>query len=122
MLQPAGRQIVYANVVSQLNLAEASHDTGRLLSALGRPQGARPYVTGQAAIQHDLGPIFNQDLRRGEFEIAIPAALIVLLLVLGLSGIVSLPLLFAVTPRTLFGLCVSLHADDDGDGVTTPSS
>ena len=96
-LQLAGRHIVYANVVSQLNLAEASHDTGRLLSALGRPRGARPYVTGQAAIQHDLGPIFNQDLRRGEFEIAIPAALIVLLLVLGLSGIVSLPLLFAGT-------------------------
>ncbi|MDX6570283.1 MAG: putative drug exporter of the superfamily, partial [Gaiellales bacterium] len=96
-LRPAGRHIVYANVDSQLSLAQASHDTGRLLSALGRPQGAHPYVTGQAAIQHDLGPIFNQDLRRGEFEIAIPAALIVLLLVLGLSGIVSLPLLFAAT-------------------------
>jgi RND superfamily putative drug exporter len=96
-LQPAGRHIVYAGVVSQLNLAQAKRDTGQLLSALGRPRGARPYVTGQAAIQHDLAPIFSQDLRRGELEIAIPAALIVLLLVLGVSAIVSLPLLFAAT-------------------------
>jgi RND superfamily putative drug exporter len=96
-LQPAGRHIVYAGVVSQLDLPQAKRDTGRLLSALGRPRGARPYVTGQAAIQHDLAPIFSQDLRRGELEIAIPAALIVLVLVLGLSAIVSLPLLFAAT-------------------------
>jgi uncharacterized membrane protein YdfJ with MMPL/SSD domain len=96
-LRVAGPHVLYANVISQLDLAQAKQDTARLVSALGRPRGAHPYVTGQAAIQHDLAPIFNQDLRRGELEIAIPAALIVLLFVLGLSAIVSLPLLFAAT-------------------------
>jgi RND superfamily putative drug exporter len=92
-----GGNVLYADVVSQLDLAQAKHETGRLLSALGQPKGVRTYVTGQAAIQHDLDPVFSQDLHRGELEIAIPAALIVLLLVLGLSAIVSLPLLFAGT-------------------------
>jgi RND superfamily putative drug exporter len=96
-LRAAGRHVLYANVISQLDLAQAKQDTARLVRALGRPRAAHPYVTGQAAIQHDLAPIFNQDLRRGELEIAIPAALIVLLFVLGLSAIVSLPLLFAAT-------------------------
>src|SRR4029077_2226996 len=56
---------------------------------------AHAYISGQAAIQHDLDPIFSQDLRRGEFAITIPVALLVLLLVLGVSLIVGLPLVFA---------------------------
>jgi trehalose monomycolate/heme transporter len=94
-VQIAGRHVLYADLVSQLDLAHAKRETGRLLGALGQTRGVRASVTGQAAIQHDLDPVFHQDLRRGELEIAIPAALIVLLLVLGLSAIVSLPLLFA---------------------------
>ena len=51
-------------------------------------------MTGAAAIQHDLDPIFNQDLRKGE-SIALPIALLVLLLVFGLSWAVTIPFLFA---------------------------
>src|SRR5207245_7943594 len=48
---------------------------------------------------------FRSDLRHGEFAIAIRAALVVLLLVLGLSAIVTLPLLFAgATIATTLGL------------------
>jgi RND superfamily putative drug exporter len=94
-LRSAGKLVLYASVVSQLSLAEAKASTTELVHALGHSAGTPVYVTGQAAIQHDLDPIFSQDLRRGEFAIAIPVALLVLLLVLGLSAIVSLPLLFA---------------------------
>lgn len=51
-------------------------------------------MTGAAAIQSHLDPIFNGDLRRGE-SIAIPIAIAVLLTVLGLSFAVTIPLLFA---------------------------
>jgi RND superfamily putative drug exporter len=94
-VQSAGPHVSYDTVVSQLDLAQAATYTTRLRRALRLPGGVHGYVTGQAAIQHDLDPVFSSDLRHGEFAIAIPAALAVLLLVLGLSAIVTLPLLFA---------------------------
>jgi uncharacterized membrane protein YdfJ with MMPL/SSD domain len=94
-LRAVGEHVIEGTVVSQLDLARAKASTAALEQALGQPSGAHVYVSGQAAIQHDLDPIFSQDLRRGEFAIAIPVALLVLLLVLGVSTIVSLPLVFA---------------------------
>jgi RND superfamily putative drug exporter len=94
-VQRAGPRVLYDTVVSQLDLAHAATDTTRLRGALRLPGAVHAYVTGQAAIQHDLDPVFSTDLRHGEFGIAIPAALAVLLVVLGLSAIVTLPLLFA---------------------------
>jgi RND superfamily putative drug exporter len=94
-VQTAGRHVLYDTVVSQLDLTQAKTYTARLRRALDPPPGVHAYVTGQAAIQHDLDPVFSSDLHHGEFAIAIPAALVVLLFVLGLSAIVTLPLLFA---------------------------
>jgi len=94
-LRAVGEHVIEGTLVSRLDLGRAKASTTALERALGQPSGTHAYVSGQAAIQHDLDPIFNQDLRRGEFEIAIPAALLVLLLVLGVSAIVSLPLVFA---------------------------
>jgi uncharacterized membrane protein YdfJ with MMPL/SSD domain len=96
-LRAAGDHVIEGTVVSQLDLARAKASTAALERALGQPSGAHVYVSGQAAIQHDLDPIFSQDLRRGEFAIAIPIALLVLVFVLGVSAIVSLPLVFAGT-------------------------
>src|SRR6478752_5051807 len=70
------------------------------LQALVHPAGARAYVTGAPAIQHDLDPIFNHDLQKGE-AIALPIALLVLLAVFGLSLAVTIPFLFAAC--TVFG-------------------
>jgi len=70
-LVPAGRHVLYGNVISTLDLAQAKGHTDELLRAIGRPAGARAYVTGAPAIQHDLDPIFNEDLVKGE-SIAIP--------------------------------------------------
>jgi RND superfamily putative drug exporter len=94
-IAPGGPHVLYGDIVSTLSIADAKGRTDDVLRALPRGNGVTPYVTGQAAIQHDLDPIFNQDLRKGELLIAIPIALGILLLVFGLSWAVTIPLLFA---------------------------
>ncbi|HET7807824.1 MAG TPA: MMPL family transporter [Gaiellaceae bacterium] len=94
-LVPGGPHVLYGDITSTLALAKAKGFTDDLLARLPQGGGVRSYVTGQAAIQHDLDPIFDEDLRKGEFQIAIPIALAVLLLVFGLSWSVTIPLLFA---------------------------
>jgi uncharacterized membrane protein YdfJ with MMPL/SSD domain len=96
----AAPDVLYGDVISTLNLADAKGHTDDLLRALGHPAGARVYVTGAPAIQNDLDPIFSKDLQKGE-AIALPIALAVLLLVFGLSFAVTIPLLFAAS--TVFG-------------------
>src|SRR5207253_2106083 len=92
--------VLYGDIVSTLNLADAKGYTKDLLRALGHPAGAEVYVTGAAPIQDELDPIFRADLKRGE-SIAIPIALLVLLAVFGLSAAVTIPFLFAAC--TIFG-------------------
>jgi uncharacterized membrane protein YdfJ with MMPL/SSD domain len=94
-LVPGGAHVLYGDITSTLGLAKAKAYTDDILARLPQTGGVRSYVTGQAAIQHDLDPIFDEDLRKGEFQIAIPIALLVLLLVFGLSWSVTIPLLFA---------------------------
>jgi uncharacterized membrane protein YdfJ with MMPL/SSD domain len=99
-LNAAGRHVVFGDVVSTLELARAKGYTDDLLRALGTPRGVdHVYVTGAPAIQHDLDPIFNEDLRRGE-SIALPIALLVLLAVFGLSLSVTMPFAFAACTIT----------------------
>ncbi len=93
-LAPAGGHILYGSILSQLTIAKAKGYTGPLLTKLRQTPGATVYVTGQAAIQHDLDPIFSNDLKRGE-SIALPIALLVLLAVFGISFAVLIPFIFA---------------------------
>jgi RND superfamily putative drug exporter len=93
-LVPAGRHVLYGDIVSTLNLATAKGYTDDVYGALPHGGGVTSYVTGQAAIQHDLDPIFSKDLRKGE-SIALPIALAVLIGVFGFSLAVTLPFLFA---------------------------
>jgi RND superfamily putative drug exporter len=101
--------IVYGNVVTGLDLQDAERYTDTLRRALARPAG-RPtapswgfrlgsgllpaFVTGAPAIQHDLNPILAADLRRGEI-IAVPVALLILAVVLGVRAVLLVPLVFA---------------------------
>jgi putative drug exporter of the RND superfamily len=94
-VEVANRFLLYAAVDSRLDLAQAKSESAQLGRALHPPAGVRAYVSGQAAIQRELDPVFSSDLHRGEFEIALPAAIVVLLLVLGVSAVVTLPLIFA---------------------------
>ncbi len=94
-VEVAGRFLLYAPVDSRLDFAQAKRESTQLGRALHAPAGVRAYVSGQAAIQRDLDPVFSSDLHRGEFEIALPAVIIVLVLILGVSAVVTLPLIFA---------------------------
>ncbi len=93
-LRVGGPHLVYGDVTSTLTLSDAKGYADDLLKAVGTPEGAHAYVTGAAAIQAGLDPIFNSDLARGE-SIALPIALLVLLAVFGLSWAITMPFLFA---------------------------
>ncbi len=91
----AGAHVVFGDIVSTWNIAQAKKYTEPLRHALGTPAGvAHAYVTGAGPIQHDLDPIFSADLRKGE-GIAIPIALLILVAVFGVSLAVPIPFLFA---------------------------
>src|SRR5262249_49915666 len=99
-LNTAGSNVVFGDIVSTLNVAQAKKHTEPLLTALGTPPGvAHVYVTGAGPIQHDLDPIFSSDLKKGE-SIAIPIALAILLAVFGLSLAVTIPFVFAACTIT----------------------
>ena len=51
-------------------------------------------VTGNAAVQHDIGPALARALEVGELYLAVPVALVILLLVFG-TGSALLPFVFA---------------------------
>jgi len=88
-----GGHVLYGDVVTTLDLQHAKRRTTDLRRALRTPGGPPALVTGEPAIQHDLDPLLASDLRRGE-ALAVPIALLVLLVVLGLSLTVVIP--FAV--------------------------
>jgi uncharacterized membrane protein YdfJ with MMPL/SSD domain len=99
-VRAASAHVAFGFVDSPLDLAHAKRATPALQRAVGTPAGVeRTYVTGGAAIQHDLDPIFAGDLRKGE-SIAIPIALIVLLAVFGFSAAVTMPFIFAACTIT----------------------
>ena len=89
-----GVRILYGDVDTTLDLKHAKRHADALRAALREAGGPPALVTGQPAIQHDLDPVFSADLRRGE-AIAVPVALLVLLVVLGLSLAVTIPFLVA---------------------------
>ena len=77
-------------VTSQLSGSAAAAEIGALRQRLGPDV----FVTGDAAIQHDIGPVLTRDLRVGELYFAVPAALVILLLVFGTASAL-LPFVFA---------------------------
>jgi RND superfamily putative drug exporter len=85
---PSGAAVSF--VQSRLQGAPASARVGLLRDRVG----PGIHVTGDAAIAHDLGPVLSRDLRVGELYLAVPVALVLLLLVFG-SASALLPFLFA---------------------------
>jgi putative drug exporter of the RND superfamily len=85
---PSGAAAVF--IESRLAGAQAAARTGVLRKVLG----PGVFVTGDAAIQHDIGPVLAHDLRVGELYLAVPVALVILLFVFGTASAL-LPFLFA---------------------------
>jgi uncharacterized membrane protein YdfJ with MMPL/SSD domain len=86
--------VVVANLVSELDPADAKGHTGEMREAAGEISGANVYLTGQSAVEHDLDPVFAEDLKVGELYIAVPAAMLLLIFVFG-SLAFLIPLMFA---------------------------
>jgi putative drug exporter of the RND superfamily len=100
----AGRGVTYIQISTPLENADASKKTPEVRRAIGAVPGARTYLTGYPAINHDTQAIFNEDLSRGE-SIAIPIALLVMVFMFGTLGGIAVPFAFAaVTIPTTLGL------------------
>jgi RND superfamily putative drug exporter len=101
-VQPISGSIVTATIVSNLEPADAKLRTDDMREAAGEIRGAELYVSGQAAIEHDLDPVFAHDLKVGELYIAVPIALAILVFVFGTLAFL-LPFVFAAAaiPATL---------------------
>ena len=89
-----------------------------------RSPARAPLLTGQAATEHDLDPVFAQDLKKGELYLAIPIALVILIFTFGTLSFL-LPFVFAlVTIPTTLGIIwivAELHgADDLSDRTSSP--
>jgi uncharacterized membrane protein YdfJ with MMPL/SSD domain len=98
----ADERILFVPINSVLEHADASNRTEAMRKAIGEIPGARSYLTGAPAINHDTQPLYDEDLVKGE-TIAIPIALLVLAFMLGTLGAIAVPLIFAVVsiPVTL---------------------
>jgi RND superfamily putative drug exporter len=109
-LQPAGPGVAFAQIDTRLEPQPAALRVEAMRRAVGSVSGGRVYVSGQVAINHDLQPVFNADLKRGE-EIAIPIAVLVLLIVFGTATAALVPLLMAAgtVPVTLGLLWIVAH-------------
>jgi uncharacterized membrane protein YdfJ with MMPL/SSD domain len=101
-VRPASERVATAFIVSSQDPAEAKGYTDDMRDAAGTIPGAELYLTGQAAIEHDLDPVFADDLKVGELYIAIPIALLLLVFVFGTLAFL-LPFVFA-----LFTIAVTL--------------
>jgi putative drug exporter of the RND superfamily len=101
-VRPVSDSLVTALIVSNLEPADAKGHTDDMRAAVGEIPGAEVYVSGQAAIEHDLDPVFAKDLKVGELFIAIPIALLILVFVFGTLAFL-LPFIFAAAaiPATL---------------------
>jgi putative drug exporter of the RND superfamily len=101
-VQPVSDAVVSAQIVSNLEPADAKGYTDDMRAAAGEIPGAEIYVSGQAAIEHDLDPVFERDLQVGELYIAIPIALLILVFVFGTLAFL-VPFIFAgaAIPATL---------------------
>ena len=98
-LLPGGRvegveRLPSGAAVSFVKSALSGDRAAAKIALLRQTLGPHVFVTGDAAIQHDLDPVLTHDLKVGELYLALPAALIILLLVFG-TGSALLPFLFA---------------------------
>jgi RND superfamily putative drug exporter len=103
----AGRGVLYAQINTSLENAKASDRTSAVRAAVGQIPGARAYITGFPAINHDTQPLYNKDLGQGEL-IALPIALLVLAYMFATLGGILVPIVFAAItiPATLGGVWI----------------
>jgi len=85
---PAGGAAAFVD--SNLSGGKAEAEIGPITKAVG----SQVLVTGDAAVAHALAPVLARSLRIGELYLAVPAALLILLVVFGTASAL-LPFVFA---------------------------
>src|SRR5689334_1514983 len=115
----ASPRVDYVQINSSLENAKASDRTPVVRQAIGGVSGARVYLTGFPALNHDEQPLYNQDLTSGE-SIAIPVALLVMVFMFATLGGILVPIVFALItiPTTLGGVWIAAHLIDMATYVT----
>jgi RND superfamily putative drug exporter len=105
--------VVYVELATPLQNAEAASKTPAVRRAIGDVPGARAYVTGYPAVNHDIDPIYNDDIARGE-TIAVPIAVLVMAFMFGTLVAIAVPLVFALMtiPATLGAVWIFAHFMD----------
>src|SRR4051794_23181981 len=111
--------VVYAQIATPLENQDAAKATPEVREAIGKVQGAEPFLSGYPAIGHDTEKIFNKDLGRGE-SIAVPIALLVMVFMFGTLGGIAVPIAFAAVtiPVTLGFVWIFAHVIDMAIYVT----
>ena len=96
--------VIIAQIASSLDPVAAKGHTATMRAAVGKIPGAEIYLTGLAAAEHDADAVIASDLRRGELFIALPIAIVLLILIFRTFAFL-LPIVFALfTIVTTLGL------------------
>jgi RND superfamily putative drug exporter len=113
LVQKASPQLAYVQITTPLENDDAANKTTAMRTAIGEVPGAKTYLSGAPAVNHDTEEIYNDDLQKGE-TIAVPIALLVLLFMFGTLGGAVLPLAFALAtiPTTLGIVWIFAHFMD----------
>jgi RND superfamily putative drug exporter len=109
----ASPRVAYVQINTPLENADAANKVEAIRAATPAMRGARTYLSGFPAIQHDTQKIYKSDLGKGEL-IALPVALIVMAFMFGTLAGIAVPLAFAAVtiPSTLGAVWVVAHYMD----------
>ena len=92
--------VLFTSIGTSFSLIDAAQYTERFRQALDDQGLPDALVTGPPAIEHDVAPVLDSDLRWGQI-LAIVLALLLLLLVLGACLAMFVPLVFAAATISL---------------------
>jgi uncharacterized membrane protein YdfJ with MMPL/SSD domain len=88
---------------------QRQRDVDRLLSVVEQDDGRQGFhvvMTGEGTLDHDFNDLSQHDLKSGELQVGLPAALVVLILVFGAVVAGLVPLLMAIVSIVVaLGLC-----------------
>lgn len=99
----------FALIQTPMNLTQASEYTQQLRAYLREHGMSGSLVGGPPAIKHDVTPVLNQDLLRGEL-IGLFCAIVLLISLIGFSRTLLIPLLFALAVTSLSLALVYLYS------------
>src|SRR6266516_2448877 len=89
-------------------------DVDKLLSLVQREDGRDGFqvvMTGEGTLDHDFNDLSQHDLKSGELQIGLPAALVILILVFGAVVAGLVPLVMAIVAIIVaLGLCAPIAA------------